>query len=193
MTREEKVLAATMRIDGSSLYEIADKVGIRPNSVEQFFIGLAARKQTAPSAIIIYDNIIEWMRNTGRREKWLALQADINERVLYEVLRGDRKMTKDILVKLSAVTGLDSGALLHRREESVPRGVPLKNVIYPNIRDWLIGNKRSIKQMAADIGRSYGSIYDCITTLNRTAYLSERIAAYVGMTEEKAFYREPLD
>ena len=126
------------------------------------------------------------MQQTGKRESWLVSETGISNYVLCDILRGRRLMTNEIATKLSAVTGLSRSDVMHLTP--IEKRGPLNNVIYPNIREWLISNKRSIRQMAKDLGRAYGSVYGCITSFRRPQPISERIAAYVGMTEDEAFF-----
>lgn len=65
MTREEKIEAFTMRLDGETYQEIADKFGVTRQYIHQMLGGDRRSKVALNDRGFIYPNLMKWMIENG--------------------------------------------------------------------------------------------------------------------------------
>lgn len=104
MTKAQKVEAYSMRLDGASLREIADKFGVSFQYIQQLF---PARKRIQRKySNIIYPNIVRYLQDN--RVTLTALASDCNMTIngLRQFLNGESGGTKSTIDAILKATGM---------------------------------------------------------------------------------------
>ena len=87
MTREEKIEAFTMRLDGYTLKEIGDHFGLTCERIRSMFAAV-----TTESGIVrknyVYPNIARWMVLNGINQTWFARKLGVSSKSISFCLTG---------------------------------------------------------------------------------------------------------
>lgn len=107
MTREQVIEAFTMRVDGFTYQEIANKFGISRECVQQK-LRREINGNKASSKNCIYPGLVNWMRGKGFSAFELNAKAGIckNIQAFYNRLYGRTGWEMDEIKKILAFTGL---------------------------------------------------------------------------------------
>ena len=108
MTKEQKVRAYGMLLDGKTYQEVADVLGVSRQYVHQEFgdkVGVRKRALTHLHNQI-YPNIVTYMKDNGLSRSVFAQKCGISYDGLLTILRGDREPRKKEIDKILAVTGM---------------------------------------------------------------------------------------
>lgn len=105
LTREQKIEALTMRIDGYTYDEIGARLGMSKQNVHKLMQSyfLKPDKQVKK---IIYPTIKDWVRSNGTNIRELAEKAGISYQHLIFVLYGEREPGLKVIKRILDVTGL---------------------------------------------------------------------------------------
>lgn len=117
MTREEKIEAFTMRLDGCTYQEIADKFGVTRQRVEQI-VGKKIRKPRTGlrEKGFLYPNLIEWMyKKEITITKLTELIGLSNYQVVTARLRGEKEFHIDEIDKILAASGMSYEFMFQRK------------------------------------------------------------------------------
>ena len=117
MTREQKIEAFTMRIDGYAYQEIANKMGISRQAVRDCLhesISFDSRN-TRLSARCVYPNILKYMRDHKMNPSGLANAAGLTPRGVSRILEGEN-LTKTSIEKILKITGMTYEEAFWRKE-----------------------------------------------------------------------------
>jgi bacterioferritin-associated ferredoxin len=111
MTREQKIEAFTMKLDGKSYQAIADKFGVSKQCIQQMLIGGTRRSTfSVQSRGFIYPNLVEHMINKDiHTVSAFAQYLGINEKCpdcLSKKLKGETGFDIGEIRKVLAKTGL---------------------------------------------------------------------------------------
>ena len=90
MTREEKIDAFTMRLDGYTLQEIGDKYGLTRERIRQMFASITT-KSGIPRKIYknyIYPNISDWMIDNNVKQSDLSKKLGCAQVTISSYLTG---------------------------------------------------------------------------------------------------------
>ena len=117
MTREQKIEAFTMRIDGYAYQEIANKMGISQQAVRDCLLRSISRdsRNTRLFAHCVYPNILKYMCNHKMSLSGLANAAELNPNIVSRVLEG-RNFTKTSIDKILKATGMTYEEAFWRKE-----------------------------------------------------------------------------
>ena len=109
-----------MRLDGLTLQEIAEAVGVTRQNVwerlERVQTGLLERKRRGKRPNCVYPEITAWMQETECIVGDLARQCGVEHHVMSNILSGNRKRIPEALAKkIKEITGVN---ILACRKES---------------------------------------------------------------------------
>ena len=105
MTKDQKVMAFAMLMDGNSVEDIAKRFCVSCKEIRELFnlretrVGMAANS-------CIYTGVSEWMRENNIGFSALASMTDTERGVLRNSLIGHSEIKKSLIDKILAVTGL---------------------------------------------------------------------------------------
>lgn len=105
MTKEQKIEAYAMRLDGVSLQGIADHFGVSKQYIHQLLPG-ARRSNKKKYESYIYPNIVKFLRENNVSAKHLAELCDITNSGINHFLSGKSGGSKTTIDKILAVTGM---------------------------------------------------------------------------------------
>ena len=116
MTREEKIEAYSMLLDGFTYQEIADRFQVSKQRIGQIFNMRESRYSK-----IIYPGIRSWMIENNVTVQELNRRMRPEKRTkgnngLFEKLRGEREITPEEIERLLRVTGLTFEEAFGRKE-----------------------------------------------------------------------------
>ena len=116
MTREEKIEAYSMLLDGFTYQEIADRFQVSKQRIGQIFSMSESRYSK-----IIYPGIRSWMIENNVTVQELNRRMRPEKRTkgnngLFEKLRGEREITPEEIERLLRVTGLTFEEAFGRKE-----------------------------------------------------------------------------
>ena len=92
MTREEKIDAFTMRLDGYTLQEIGDKYGLTRERIRQMFASITNESGISRKNYI-YPNISDWMINNNVNQYDLCKKLGCQQNTISSYLTGKRAPT----------------------------------------------------------------------------------------------------
>ena len=87
MTREEKIDAFTMRLDGYTLQEIGDKYGLTRERIRQMFASITTESGISRKNYI-YPNISDWMIDNNVNQHDLCKKSGCSQSVISSYLTG---------------------------------------------------------------------------------------------------------
>lgn len=103
MTREEKIEAYTMRLDGHTLQEIGDKFGVTREYIRQI-VGSCGKTRTIKNCV--YPAIGEWFSEHGTSPYDLSEECGLSFRTLCNALTGKNDPSKKTIDKILSATGM---------------------------------------------------------------------------------------
>lgn len=116
MTKEQKIEAYAMRLDGAPIRKIAEKYGVSFQYIQQLFPG--TRKDTTKKyGSYIYPNIVRFLVENNMPVHELAELCDISYGRLQRFLSGKHGGSKWIIDKILPATGTTY-------EEAFAKGAP---------------------------------------------------------------------
>lgn len=122
MTREEKIEAFTMRIDGHTYQEIADKLGVTRQCIHQMLGADRRSKVALNDKGFIYPNLMKWMIENGvpiyDLYKKMGYTSSDSSKV-YKRLRGDIRFTICDIRKILEITGMSFEECFSLKEGAV--------------------------------------------------------------------------
>lgn len=104
MTREEKITAFTMRLDGYTCREIGERMGCTGENVSDSLRRVLNRRR--PFARCIYPEITRWMRESGTTAVRLAEAVHYSPDTVYAYLGGYSRPSEAFEECLEQVTGI---------------------------------------------------------------------------------------
>jgi transcriptional regulator with XRE-family HTH domain len=122
MTREDKIKAFTMRINGMSWYRIAKEMGLSPDSVQRSVVEAIRVKHgeslTKKRGTIVYPSIADYLCKNHMCIRDLArkMGQSFGPHV-YNVLYGMTKPRPYTIACISEATGIPAKQLLKERDE----------------------------------------------------------------------------
>lgn len=96
MTREEKIDAFTMRLDGYTLEEIGEKYGVTRERIRQIF-GNVVNESGISRKNYIYPNIADWMIENGITQTKLCKKLGITQNAVSQYLTGKHSPTFEFI------------------------------------------------------------------------------------------------
>lgn len=119
MTREEKIEAFAMRLDGETYQEIADKFGVTRQYIHQMLGGDRRSKVALNDRGFIYPNLMKWMIENGvpiyeLYKKMGYKSSDCSK--IYQRLRGESRFTISDIRKILEITKLSFEECFEIRE-----------------------------------------------------------------------------
>jgi DNA-binding CsgD family transcriptional regulator len=115
MTREQKIEAFTMRLNGCTLQEIGDKFGITREGVRVMFSTVACKEANIRKSTenVKYRNLSNWMRtnDVGMGELWVKMgnkPANSGTTKISKLLKGDNSLGLRMsqIQKILQITGM---------------------------------------------------------------------------------------
>ena len=90
MTREEKIDAFTMRLDGYTLQEIGDKYGLTRERIRQMFASITTKSGISRKSYknYIYPNISDWMIDNNVKQSDLSKKLGCAQVTISSYLTG---------------------------------------------------------------------------------------------------------
>lgn len=107
MTREEKIAAFTMRLDGYTCREIGERMGYTGQDISGCLLRVLSGRK---SARCIYPELSRWMREHGFNMVRLAEEMNYAPATLYSYLGGYKTLSPAFLETMERVTGLSREA-----------------------------------------------------------------------------------
>lgn len=108
MTREEKIKAFEMRLDGMTFQEIGDHFGVTRQCIEGYLKPNRTRKKPYKNFKCIYPGLKKWMLENC--VSVMTMHDDLhlyaNHPTLYRFMKGKALPTMDVIKKILAYTGL---------------------------------------------------------------------------------------
>lgn len=108
MTKEEKMAMFSLRLDGYTLQEIADRYGISIERVRQIMkIGSMDERMDKSKNQWVYPNAVEWAERNRMSIYRIAADSGIPCSTLHNALKGKnqpKKSTIDALLRISGMT-----------------------------------------------------------------------------------------
>lgn len=92
MTREEKIDAFTMRLDGYTLQEIGDKYGVTKERIRQMFAQVTTESGISRKNYA-YPNIADWMVKNGIKQSDLCKKLGCSQNAVSHYLTGRNSPT----------------------------------------------------------------------------------------------------
>ena len=92
MTREEKIDAFTMRLDGYTLQEIGDKYGLTRERIRKMFASITTESGISRKNYI-YPNISDWMIDNNVKQSDLSKKFGCAQNTISSYLTGKREPT----------------------------------------------------------------------------------------------------
>lgn len=122
MTREELIMAFTMRLDGATLDEIGDKFGVTGVAVLYNFDNVARRgkhnKTDTAIRKIVYPNVARYIKDAqitmGKFAKMLGYGTA--KSYVADSLYGKRDMTADMIVRIIRTTDMTYKEVVERSD-----------------------------------------------------------------------------
>ena len=105
MTKEQKMQAYKMLLDGCTAEEVGNKFGITRQRVCQLFPIKKLRKEMA-SESCIFPNISKWMEQNDYGYTDIAKMCDFQVHKIQYSLKNDANITKLLIDRLLKITGM---------------------------------------------------------------------------------------
>jgi hypothetical protein len=115
MTREQKIEAFTMHLDGSSFKSIAGKFGITKQAVEQGLKSTSILGRRRKNEF--YPNVLSWMNHNKVSSLTLAKSLNMANATLSKKLNGTSDFSLRETLKLMEVTGLSFSEIIEGMPE----------------------------------------------------------------------------
>lgn len=107
MTKEQKIEAYAMRLNGVSLQEIADKFGVSKQYIQQTLPTEQLRSRRRHFIRKpIYPNLETWLFKRGISNKDFAAMIEVSISTTGRIVSGSQNMSKSTIDKILAVTGM---------------------------------------------------------------------------------------
>ena len=103
MTKDQKIMAYTMLLDGATYQAIADRIGVSKQAVQQVFPCASVR---AHRKDYIYPNLVKWMRDNRLNCSQAEQKLGLGRGSLSCILSGKTAPGKAVIDKILAGTGL---------------------------------------------------------------------------------------
>lgn len=103
LTKEQKIQAYTMRLDGHTYQEIADSLGVSMQSISTV---LPHEKRAERYDSFIYRNITLWMEENDISMNQLAKMTGVCHSTISNFLYGETSPKKDLIDEVLRVTGM---------------------------------------------------------------------------------------
>lgn len=117
MTKEQKIEAYTMLLDGNTYEAVARHFGVSKQRINQMFPHALAVKRMDGTKCV-YPAIFEFMAANGMTCLALAKKAGVSSPTLYSALSGERGPSKRTIDKILAATGLTYEAAFRKKDNS---------------------------------------------------------------------------
>lgn len=104
MTKEDKIKAYAMRLDGASFQQIADEFGVTRQYIHQVITKPGGRDR--PIRRYIYPNIAIWMHEKRHSAKALAADIQVSQQCITKILKGKGNPSKQTIDRILEVTGM---------------------------------------------------------------------------------------
>lgn len=107
MTKEEKTLAYSMRLDGATIRSIADKFGVSPEYIRKIVDGaLHGRSYVGHVNSCIYPNIRKWMVDNKLTYNGFSSLLSMDQNTIRKFLVGKGGAYKSTIDKILETTGM---------------------------------------------------------------------------------------
>lgn len=107
MTKEQKIEAYSMWLDGATIQEIADKFGVSFKYIQQLFPGTIKYIPTYSNySNYIYPNIVDYIKRNGISITYLSKKCGISIQAMRLFLIGKSNGSKKNIDKILEVTGM---------------------------------------------------------------------------------------
>ena len=105
MTKEEKLEAFSMLLDGYTLQAVGDKFGVSKQRVKQVFTVVGIKNDTAAESCV-YPNISRWLSENGYGYRRVAKLCDTTDATVISALKDGRDCKKSFIDKFLEVSGM---------------------------------------------------------------------------------------
>lgn len=105
MTKEQKIEAYSMRLDGATLREIADKFGVSFQYIQHLFPG-ARKDNKRRSSSIVYPNIIDFINENDISLLEFPEKCGVSYNGMMSFLLGKNNGSKKTIDKILEATGM---------------------------------------------------------------------------------------
>lgn len=112
MTRQEKIIAFTMRIDGASYQQIGDKLGYSKQCVSDTL--KRSIKEHDIRMRCVYPAVGQWMNRNRMNGSKIAEKLCYNHSTVYQYLNGCTEPSKFFREALAKLTGISEEILFRR-------------------------------------------------------------------------------
>ena len=103
MTKEEKIDAFTMRLDGYTLQEIGDKYGLTKERIRQI-LEKSCKIERNTMKNYVYPNLEDWMSKNGINCTMLGKQLNVSRQSIYNILTGKNHPSFELINRVLDVT-----------------------------------------------------------------------------------------
>lgn len=103
MTKEQKIEAYSMRLDGVPIRKIAEKYGVSYQCIQQLFPGIRKDYREKYKSCI-YPNIVKFLIKNSMSINELAKRCNLSYVGLHDFLNGGKKKTVDKILKATGMT-----------------------------------------------------------------------------------------
>lgn len=114
VTREKKLAAYQLFLDGVSKAEIARRLGL---SYEQVRTCLPKNRRVNMEGKMVYPNILVWMEESGYDYAKMSRAVGVHVNTLRFALKGENT-TKEVIDKILAATGLRYEQAFYREDKA---------------------------------------------------------------------------
>lgn len=104
MTKEQKIEAYTMLLDGRTMQEVGDRFGVTRQRIQQLFPHATGREYKHHKCV--YPNLAAWLRDRNMSRKKFSELIGASANAVNEWLRGKYGPNKYYIDKILEVTGL---------------------------------------------------------------------------------------
>ena len=105
MTKDEKLQAYKMLLDGCTLQQVGDKFGVSRQRIAQLFPVKRLRREMA-SESCIFPNIAKWMERNDYGYMDIARMCNFPHNTIQYALKHDANITKLLIDRILKATGM---------------------------------------------------------------------------------------
>lgn len=106
MTKEQEILARMRRLDGKSISEVSERLGIPEEEVATVYSMVRYKKSIIGSERTKYIRLDQWMRQNGVTRTMFANKVGIHYATLCNIMDNDVDVCKRHIDKILKYTGL---------------------------------------------------------------------------------------